>query len=156
MPEENFPDDILHGFPVWIRRILVPTDFSPACSSALRHAVPIAALFKAKITLLYVSPAQLVGTEFAHLPGEEESVTVTSVGQLREIAEEKVPANLLGELLVSQGVAFEEINQIAREHRIDLIVIHTRGNTGMRRALLGSTTEHVVRTAPCPVLVVRD
>jgi hypothetical protein len=52
------------------------------------------------------------------------------------------------------GDAANEIARYAREHGVDLIVIGTHGRTGMSRALLGSVAERVIRTAPCPVLVV--
>ena len=52
-----------------------------------------------------------------------------------------------------KGRPFEEICHLAREEGIDLIVMSTRGNTGLKHLALGSTAEHVVRYAPCPVLV---
>jgi nucleotide-binding universal stress UspA family protein len=54
-----------------------------------------------------------------------------------------------------KGRPFEEICRLAQEIDIDLIVIATRGNTGLRHLVLGSTAERVVRYSPCPVLVVR-
>jgi universal stress protein A len=50
----------------------------------------------------------------------------------------------------------EEIIKVARERGVDLIIIATHGYTGLKHFLLGSTTERVVRIAPCPVLVVRQ
>jgi nucleotide-binding universal stress UspA family protein len=49
----------------------------------------------------------------------------------------------------------EECRLLLRTGKIDLIVIGTHGRTGVSRFLMGSVAEHVVRTAPCPVLVVR-
>ena len=53
------------------------------------------------------------------------------------------------------GRPFEEICHLARQRSIDLIVTATRGNTGLKHLVLGSTAERVVRYSPCPVLVVR-
>jgi nucleotide-binding universal stress UspA family protein len=53
-----------------------------------------------------------------------------------------------------EGRPFAEICRLAREHEIDLIVVPTRGNTGLKHLLLGSTAERIVRYSPCPVLVV--
>ena len=53
-----------------------------------------------------------------------------------------------------KGRPFEEICRLARERQIDLIVTSTRGNTGLKHLLLGSTAERVVRYSPCPILVV--
>jgi nucleotide-binding universal stress UspA family protein len=61
-----------------------------------------------------------------------------------------------GELLVREGPAADEVLQVAREKNADLIVMATHGRTGVRRLLLGSVTEKVIHTAPCPVLAVRS
>jgi len=53
------------------------------------------------------------------------------------------------------GIAFLEIIRFAKEEDIDLIVMSSHGRTGLTHMLLGSTTEKVVRKAPCPVLTVR-
>ena len=53
-----------------------------------------------------------------------------------------------------EGSPYEEICRIASEQKIDLIVAATRGNTGVKHLLLGSTAERIVRYSPCPVLVV--
>jgi nucleotide-binding universal stress UspA family protein len=56
---------------------------------------------------------------------------------------------------VRVGVPYEEIVALARDERADLLVIGTRGRSGVPHALLGSVAERVVRLAPCPVLSVR-
>ena len=55
---------------------------------------------------------------------------------------------------VREGSAAEEILKVAESERPDLIVMATHGRTSVRRLLLGSVTEKIVRTAPCPVLAV--
>jgi nucleotide-binding universal stress UspA family protein len=57
--------------------------------------------------------------------------------------------------IVRLGRAWHEIVQIAREEKVDMLVIATHGYTGLRHALLGSVAEKVVRHASCPVLIVR-
>jgi universal stress protein A len=57
--------------------------------------------------------------------------------------------------IVRAGQPFEQIATAAREVEADLIIIATRGLTGLKHTLLGSTAERVVRHAPCPVLTVR-
>ena len=54
------------------------------------------------------------------------------------------------------GYPFEEIILMANDPNIDLIIIGSRGRSGIRRLLLGSTAEPVVEHAPCPVLVVKE
>jgi nucleotide-binding universal stress UspA family protein len=57
---------------------------------------------------------------------------------------------------VKEGRPFEEICRLASKLEIDLIVIPTRGNTGLKHLILGSTAERIVRYSPCPVLVVHS
>jgi nucleotide-binding universal stress UspA family protein len=150
------PADSAGQIKPWIRSILVPLDYSDASWAALNHAIPVARLMGAKITLLNVCEAQLCATEFAHLPEEEASMRIASTEKLRALAHTRIPAELLKDIVIRRGVAFEEIINAAAVLEVDLIVINTRGNIGLKHAFLGSTTEHVVRHAPCPVLVIRE
>ena len=139
-----------------LRTIVVPIDFSEASEKALDYAIPFARQFGAKITLLFVSPAQCQANEFAYLPIEETAVNWAAKELLNSIASRRIAPELLGETLVRKGVAFEEIARTARELDADLIIVNTHGYTGLKHALLGSTAERTVRHAPCPILVVRE
>jgi nucleotide-binding universal stress UspA family protein len=76
---------------------------------------------------------------------------------LERVAKEaKIESELVEQIVVRYGAAYSEIANAARTLKADLIIISTRGYTGFKHALLGSTTERVVRHAPCPVLVVRS
>ncbi len=55
-----------------------------------------------------------------------------------------------------EGSPTNELVELAREEDVDLIVIATHGYTGIKHMLLGSTAEKIVRSAPCPVLTVRE
>jgi nucleotide-binding universal stress UspA family protein len=55
---------------------------------------------------------------------------------------------------IGEGPAAATIVQAARRHRAGLVVVGTHGRSGVRRLLLGSVAERVVRTSPCPVLTV--
>ena len=67
----------------------------------------------------------------------------------------EISRKVVSRKVVRTGKPFYEINQYAQEEDINLIVIATHGHSGMEHILFGSTAEKVVRTAPCPVLVVR-
>jgi len=69
---------------------------------------------------------------------------------------ERTHADLIQNMLIRKGTPHKEITDAARELEADLIIIATNGYTGFAHVLLGSTTERVVRHAPCPVLVVRE
>jgi nucleotide-binding universal stress UspA family protein len=74
----------------------------------------------------------------------------------RVVKDLEIEPKLLQKTLVREGRSFHEIADAARTLKVDLIIISTHGHTGLKHALLGSTTERVVRHAPCPVLVVRE
>ena len=149
-------DSRISSLPLRIKSILVPLDFSAPSRKALAFAVSLARLFKAKLTVLHVvEPAAT--PEMAALVWEDEksrAVARTSLAQLLETTH--VPRRLVETTLVRFGRAFHEITEAARTRKVDLIVISTHGHTGLKRALLGSTTERVVRHASCPVFVVRQ
>ena len=64
-------------------------------------------------------------------------------------------AGLQGDSLLVQGTPTQTIVDMAGEQRVDLILMGTHGRTGLAHVFLGSVAEHVVRQAPCPVLVTR-
>jgi nucleotide-binding universal stress UspA family protein len=139
-------------------RILVPTDFSPNAEEALRFAVPLARQLGGKITLLHSIDWQ-VNPQMRSAAGIID--TMNRVAQdvaedrLEKLARTKVPQELLEKTIVDFAPAQVGIPEAARELKADLIVISTRGHTGLQRILLGSTAARVVRYASCPVLTVR-
>jgi len=76
--------------------------------------------------------------------------------RLEQLAAETLSPEERGPAEVRFGVPFQVVTDVAREAQTDLIVLSTHGRTGIRRVLLGSTAERVLRHAPCPVLVVRE
>jgi nucleotide-binding universal stress UspA family protein len=75
--------------------------------------------------------------------------------QLNALIEERVPKNISAEYEIAFGKPFVEIVKRARKDNADLIVMATHGRGAISHILLGSTTEKVVRKAPCPVLTVK-
>ena len=140
-----------------IERILVPLDFSPASMEALDYAVWLAKQFRAAIHLVHVYPPD----EASSVPGAGHLLfqSAEAIERLNEeltgIHRKHVPTFRPENCHVRGGRPYEEIVRLAREIDADLIVLATRGHSGLKRLLLGSTAERVVRSAPCPVLVVR-
>ena len=131
-----------------LRTILHPTDFSPQAEHAYRVARALARDYKARLVVLHVLPAP----PFIP-PGEREwlsGVTVTRCpkewARLRELSRS---------WRLRQGRPASEIITVAKGVGCELIVMGTHGRTGLRRVLLGSVAEDVLRHAPCPVLTVR-
>jgi nucleotide-binding universal stress UspA family protein len=121
--------------------------------------VSIARQFKAKLTLLHV--VEPVATpDFAAafpLALQDNSLSATAKQELEGLVRaSRMPHGMVEKILVRFGRSFHEIASAARARKVNLIIISTHGYTGLKHALLGSTTERVVRHAPCPVLVVRQ
>ena len=140
-----------------IQRILVPFDFSDDSESALTAARDLAATFGSHIDLVHVvTPPIAAGPVGMPLSGpvyyDITSDLETSLGRR---AAEAADSEVAVESHVLTGVPGQRITQLAEDLGSDLIVIGSHGLTGLRHFLLGSVAERVVRTAECPVLVLR-
>ena len=142
---------------IQISSILVAFDFSDTSRSALAYGRNLARAFGGRLHVLHV--ADVISTSAAQFypegPGDpEDKASQIALSQLRTLlAAEDVP-DARPAVRVSRDPA-QEIVDYAADVRADLIVLGTHGRTGVSRFLMGSVAEHVVRTAPCPVLVVR-
>jgi nucleotide-binding universal stress UspA family protein len=141
-----------------IKTILVPTDFSECSRKALRYAIPLARQFGAKIVLVHVAAFHYAGSEIDDLElAQFEKRMVAEYDQrLRKMGAEEGEKDLRFETIAWVGKVVPEIISAAKAIKADLIVISTHGGSCAGKLDLGSTTERVVRHAPCPVLVVRE
>jgi nucleotide-binding universal stress UspA family protein len=140
-----------------VRKILAPTDFSDESNVGVRHALQLAEKFGAALWLLHViEPLPVMeGMEgFPLLPTRPELIKEART-KLQSLVERDAKKTLRLHARVITAKPFHGIVTTAAEHGADLIVMSTHGYTGVNHALLGSTTERVVRHAPCPVLTVR-
>lgn len=138
-----------------LRRILVPIDFSQNARQALRFAVPLAEQIGARISLLHVAEPVVYPMEMTVVVTNVQATRNATRRHLVELGQKLVPPKLRGQMIVRGGQPYFEIAEVAREKKADLIVLTTHGYTGIKRILLGSSAERVVRHAPCPVLTVR-
>lgn len=141
------------------KNILCPTDFSESSYEAIKVAGEITFHFGSELILLHVvSPVPLVpmGEEPSafNVPLYEHELEASSKRTLREIINQLEWKELKVRLIVLRGNAADEIIRTAHEENVDLIVIATRGRTGLDRLIFGSVAEKVVRLAKCPVLTV--
>src|SRR5436190_2528440 len=135
-----------------LKKILVPVDFSECSKKALQYAVPFAKQFGAELVLLHMIEPTIRWTEVGPIePLVEHHDVRPDIEALKRTVDDSVPVRTL----VETGLAPNGIVDAAKALDVDLIIISTYGYTGVNRLLLGSTTELVVRGAPCPVLVVR-
>lgn len=134
-----------------LQRILVPLDFSGKSRQALSYAVPIAQKFSARITLLHVLPPP----DKKARPDQVAARKARAERRMRDTMAALLPPSLPAEPIVKTGEPAREILALAASQNIDLIAIATEGATGIRRLIKGSTTDTVLRGAPCPVLTVQ-
>jgi len=138
---------------VAVRRILCPTDFSDASKKALDAAMELKDIFSAKLDVLFVSPDYPIKKMKAVTEKE------TILRDLREKAKDDMNSFLRGYGLQSPGVIdegepYKRIVSFTEEKNIDIIVMGARGLGLIQGVLIGSVTDSVLKTSPCPVLVV--
>jgi universal stress protein A len=141
---------------ITLRKILVPHDFSETSEAAVRYAIALAHNFDAQLYLLHVSDKARfeMATEFP----------LGLDGTLEDAVRERMVKILTPREQIEFRPTFEfrsgspaaEIVKYAKEGDVDLIVMGTHGRGFVAHVVLGSVAEKVVRTAPCPVLTVRN
>jgi universal stress protein A len=142
-----------------IRKIVVPTDFSPRSDAALDYAVALAAALKAAVHLVHVVEEPFVRGEWElyirdaqeirdQLEADARSRLAAAAGRVETPG---VPVSTE----IRHGSAFEGIIYEAKAIEADLIVMGTHGRRGLSHLMLGSVAERVIRGAHCPVLAVR-
>lgn len=144
---------------ITLGRILVPIDFSSESLKTLRFAKLLAMQTGARLHLTHVvSPPVISSARPVIIPPafSEEAIAASARQRMKALLAELSLSARSTPSTVRSGAPVEEIKEAARKIDADLIVMATRGHTGLKRAFLGSTTERVVREAPCPVLVVRE
>ncbi|HJU61719.1 MAG TPA: universal stress protein [Candidatus Binatia bacterium] len=150
-----------------VKKILAPTDLSTLSLGGLRYAFGLARSFGAEVIVYHV----INRDEIMHFSEQLKRFgNPVAIGRHTEsLIEESRDAlshflqDNLGDLLplvevrtkVEIGLPYKNIVERARDDGADLIVMSTHGRTGFSHVLLGSITEKVVRTAPCPVVSIR-
>lgn len=143
--------------PLKIDNVIIPIDFSPPSLEAVEFALPLLKQFHAELHLVHVFEPDYPLASMVAMPLiiPELEVGKRVRRHLKDVAKKYGIELRPGNIHALKGRPFEEICRLAREAGIDLIVVSTRGNTGLKHLVLGSTAERVVRYSPCPVLVVR-
>lgn len=139
-----------------IKRVLLGTDFSPCAAHAQDYALFLASSWSAELNILHVlefhpgmNPDYPVNSLYLNHQREE------AARSFQELVERAAQSGVPAKQHVVLGIPSQRICAMADECHDDVIVIGTRGRTGLEHILLGSTAERVIRAAPCPVLAVR-
>jgi nucleotide-binding universal stress UspA family protein len=136
-------------------RILVPTDFSEHATCALDYAVALAHKLDATIHLLNAMSLQFAEYPIAVTTDMIDGIMQSNQKELEKLIAARAGQASFGPPMLDVGDARIVIEQAAIKLGADLIVMGTHGRQGLKRVLLGSVAESLVRTAPCPVLLVR-
>jgi nucleotide-binding universal stress UspA family protein len=146
-----------------LSKILVATDFSESAQAALEQAAELARAFHASLEVLHVweIPVFLPGELVVGMAGEQESlmdlVQKRANHRLVELAAKAEAGGIhISSLSCVLGIPHATIVDTATAGKHDIVVLGSHGRTGLKRALLGSVAERVVRHAPCTVVIARQ
>jgi nucleotide-binding universal stress UspA family protein len=141
-----------------VQQILAAVDFSEVSGRVLEQAAQLAEAFSAELSVVHVAapdpefvgydagPESVRGQRAAELRGEHR--------ELQAMAEALRQRGLRARALLIQGPTVEKLVEEMERLDVDVAVLGSHGHGALRRALLGSVSEGVIRHAPCPVLVV--
>ncbi|MEM9832062.1 MAG: universal stress protein [Bacteroidota bacterium] len=145
-----------------MKKILVPTDFSPLANEALRTAYQLAQQHKAAIHLVHVLMFPM--TEEEAPPGVVEVLPVEYLKQLKQDTTQQlielIEKEAIGGVPITSeivvGNPYQSIARILKKEKMDLVVMGSRGVSGVREILVGSNAERMVRFSPSPVLIIKS
>ena len=140
-----------------ITKILVPVDFSVHSDHAVEVAAGLAKRLEAELNVLHVFDLPRDYTPYAMFIGMEleEKIEAAAGESLEAIRSDLEKRQLTVTTQVRRGLPSQVIPKAAEEHGSQLIVMGTRGNTGLSHVLLGSVSERTMRSAGCSVLAVK-
>jgi nucleotide-binding universal stress UspA family protein len=136
-----------------LKNILFATDFSPAADVAAQFALQMAKSYGA---MLYGVHVNRIENYTAVAPEAWATMAEAADRECKEDAERlnKQLAAAEHEVIIGEGNTWETLSKVIEQKKIDLIVLGTRGRTGLGKTLLGSVAEEILRRAACPVLTV--
>jgi nucleotide-binding universal stress UspA family protein len=144
--------------PPRLKKIVVPLDFSKCSEIGLHYAVELARCFGAKLFLVHVVRLdyRLMADGYAMYAAEEilKSAHEAAEEEMRRVVAATDFGKVEFQTSIKTGSPENRVCSYAQETSADVIVTSTHGRTGFQHVLIGSTAEHIVRYAECPVLVV--
>jgi nucleotide-binding universal stress UspA family protein len=139
-----------------MKNILCATDFSDFSNHTIPYGVALAKEFEARLYICHVIDLSSIA-----IYGEFQLNPIDQQNRIRKQAAEQLD-QIIGEQpvkwepLISVGHTADEISRLVEEKEIDLVIAATRGRSGLKRLILGSVTERLMRVLACPLLVVHS
>jgi nucleotide-binding universal stress UspA family protein len=146
---------------MFVKRILVPVDFSARARAALRYAIGLARISGAELELLHVVPPPsnlaVAVDAWAGWPMPHASVVVLDDARERMAALISCidHAGVIVHQRIEEGDPAATIVQVATDEAHDLIVLGTQGRVGLAELILGSVAKKLITCSPCPVVTLR-
>jgi len=143
------PSDTQVGF----QHVLVATDGSKQCRTAVERAIDFAGSYGGDISV--VSIVDVPPEFYAEAPQVVEDLVHKAQGYVEDVKKQAEALSVKAETFVREGEAYQAIVELAKARDANIIVMGSHGRTGLKRLLMGSVAEKVIGYAPCPVLVTR-
>ena len=141
-----------------MKKILVPVDFNPLATAALRHAAQLATQSGAEIIVVYADtfdpPAEFTAGQTGTIAAAIEDSRRKTAEELDRYAHEHVPETLAMQTEVREALPVEGILAAIEEHQPDLVVMGTHGRGRLSRLLFGSVAQSVLRATKVPVVTI--
>ena len=163
-PVLTVPRAVGDAVPLAFRRIVCAIDFSDCSIAALNYAMSFAQKARAQLTVVHVIelppdiPREIHETVLAGPRNLAEYIAVAEEegrARLTDAVPDRVRGSITLDTMVVAGKPYREILRIASEHHADLLVVGVHGRGPVDRLFFGSTTQHLVRQAACPVLTLK-
>src|SRR5665213_1968396 len=154
MTQERYSGKVLDTTSqIGLKNILFATDLSPAADKALPYALEIARRYSAMLCAVHIFGPPVYpyasAADWPRLAEDDEGIRREAKLAL-DVRLHAVPH----ELIFESGKVWETISRIIVEKKIDMLVLGTRGRTGLEKVLMGSVAEEIFRQSVCPVLTV--
>jgi nucleotide-binding universal stress UspA family protein len=141
--------------PVEVKTILVAVDGSEHSEEAVRYACAMGPPLEAEVILLHVVPMLVSATPYHDTVSDQPFMALQKVGEDILAKAKQIAGNCPVTDMIDHGDPAQRIMEIAEEKNVDLIVMGSRGVSGIKRLFVGSISDKVANQAPCPVMIVR-
>jgi nucleotide-binding universal stress UspA family protein len=140
---------------VGFKQILIATDFSDASRQALAYSIAIVRRYSSALSMVHaISPEPREPIPLPALPRKLNRRRLEAEHEMKSLADEFEIDDLNHHLLLESGRVWDVLGSVIQREDIDLLVMGTHGRAGLKKLVLGSVAEQVLRLAPCPVLTI--
>ena len=140
---------------VGFRQVLIATDFSPVSERALAYALPIVRQFGSTLSIVHaIEPEPRESITWDPLPRELDRRRIEAEQEMRRLSQEARITGLNPHVWLEKGRIWDVVSSIIQRENTDLLVLGTHGRGGLKKVVLGSTAEEILRLATCPVLTI--